>query len=132
MNYIQIEGNWVSVFAVCQAHAQLESDYNKNGILQERPSNQRRNSSTGVQLHRMKYVNLFSWTNITEANKELDDADDENVRWIYLSNVLKWNLPFEQDIAEVVAKTFTATALAPYQHRIDTAIATGRYWPSKV
>lgn len=44
-----------SIFSVCQAHAQLEADYNVGGILQERPSNQRRSASTGVQLSRMKY-----------------------------------------------------------------------------
>ena len=45
----------VSVFNLCLAHQQLEADYNKGGILWERPSNQRHNRSTGVQLHNVNH-----------------------------------------------------------------------------
>lgn len=42
-------------FDICEAHNLLETDYNVSGILQERPSNRRRNMSTDYQLHRMGF-----------------------------------------------------------------------------
>lgn len=42
-------------FDICEAHALMEAHYNVGGMLQERPSNQRRNMSTGYQLSRMGY-----------------------------------------------------------------------------
>lgn len=42
-------------FDICAAYAQIESDYNVGGIVRERPSNSRRNASTGWQLFRMEY-----------------------------------------------------------------------------
>ncbi len=42
-------------FDICAAHAALEADYNRNGVLWERPSNRRRRMSTSVQLYRMGY-----------------------------------------------------------------------------
>ena len=42
-------------FDICEAHYALEVDYNVGGVLQERPSNQRRNMSTDYQLHRMGF-----------------------------------------------------------------------------
>ncbi len=43
MNYLNIGlDSPVSIFDICQAHAQLESDYNMGGIVRERPSNRRR------------------------------------------------------------------------------------------
>ena len=54
-------------YDICAAHAQIECDYNVGGITRERPSNARRNMSTGVQLSRMKYrpgpnpMNLNAW-----------------------------------------------------------------------
>lgn len=42
-------------FDICEAYYALENDYNVSGVLQERPSNQRRNMSTDFQLHRMGY-----------------------------------------------------------------------------
>ncbi len=42
-------------FDICEAHALIESDYNVGGMLQERPSNQRRNESTSCQLARIGY-----------------------------------------------------------------------------
>lgn len=96
----------VSAFAICQAHQQLESDYNIGGILRERPSNQRRNASTGVQLLRMKYRSPFDWVDICNPS-DLDDADADDVRDIYLINVLKWGLPMDEEMREFVAGRFT-------------------------
>lgn len=42
-------------FDICEAHLALEWDFNVGGILQERPSNMRRNMSTGFQLSRMGF-----------------------------------------------------------------------------
>lgn len=40
---------------ICEAYLVMESDYNLGGWLRERPSNQRRKESCGVQLHRMGF-----------------------------------------------------------------------------
>ncbi|CAB4158687.1 hypothetical protein UFOVP707_19 [uncultured Caudovirales phage] len=42
-------------FDICAAYQRLEADYHVGGWLRERPSNQRRRESIGVQLHRMGY-----------------------------------------------------------------------------
>ncbi len=42
-------------FDICEAYYCLEMDYNVSGVLQERPSNQRRNMSTEWQLHRLGF-----------------------------------------------------------------------------
>ena len=64
-------------FAICQAYMQLESDYNVDGILRERPSNQRRNESIGVQLQRIGYSSPYQWVDITAESDYCDDPDDE-------------------------------------------------------
>jgi hypothetical protein len=51
-------------FAICQAFAQLESDYNVDGQLRERPSNQRRNESIACQLARIGHSNRFDWVDV--------------------------------------------------------------------
>jgi hypothetical protein len=94
----------VSIFSVCQAHAQLEADYNRGGILLERPSNKRRNASTGWQLARMKFTSGLWWVDILSDGG--DPADDE-VRDIYLMNVLKWNLPMADDMREFIRNRYT-------------------------
>ncbi len=101
-------------FAVCQAFAQLEADYNIGGWLRERPSNQRRNESIGCQLDRMGYANPYEWVDITaEAEPDdTDDTDDEDVRDIYLLNVLKWRLPISPELAAVIERRFAANWLA--------------------
>jgi hypothetical protein len=42
-------------FSACLAYQALESDWNMGGWLRERPSNQRRRESIGVQLARVKF-----------------------------------------------------------------------------
>lgn len=42
-------------FDICGAYLALENDWNRGGWLPERPSNQRRRESIGVQLHRMRF-----------------------------------------------------------------------------
>lgn len=63
-------------FDICEAHAVLEWDYNRGGWLHERPSNQRRMESTGVQLHRMGFrpsPMLGGRESLTENGQEIYD-----------------------------------------------------------
>lgn len=97
-------------FAICQAFEQLEADYNVNGMLRERPSNQRRNESIGVQLHRMGYRSNYEWVDIT-AEPELDawgypDPFDEEVREIYVRHALLWGLPMDDDLKRTARRIF--------------------------
>jgi len=58
---------------IMDVYCLVETDYNVSGVLQERPSNQRRKMSTGFQLHRMGYkVNPFlSFESLNPAAKSL-------------------------------------------------------------
>ena len=109
MDYIKLPhmDSEVSVFAVCQAHQQLEADYNVGGILRERPSNGRRNESTGTQLARMNYRSSFWWVDI-ENPQEDDGPDDEAVRDIYILNVLNWNLPISFGLGRLINERYSA------------------------
>lgn len=102
----------VSVFDICQAHAQLESDYNKGGWLRERPSNRRRMESTGVQLHRMQYRDPHRWVEICAADD--GDSGDEDVRDIYLINVMKWGLPMDDEMRAFIGDRYTPKFLATF------------------
>jgi hypothetical protein len=115
MHYLKLPhmDNPVSIFAICQAHQQLEADYNVGGILRERPSNQRRNASTGVQLHRMRYSSTTWWVDICNPD-EGDDPDDEDVRDIYLINVLKWGLPMDDEMLAFVKTRYVPKFLAKF------------------
>ena len=108
MDYIKLPymDSEVSVFAVCQAHQQLEADYNVGGILRERPSNKRRNESTGVQLARMDYRTSF-WVDI-ENPEEHEGPDNEAVRDIYILNVLNWNLPISFELGRLINERYSA------------------------
>ena len=109
MDYIKLPhmDSEVSVFAVCQAHQQLEADYNVGGILRERPSNRRRNESTGTQLARMDYHSSFWWVDI-ENPEEHEGPDDEAVRDIYILNVLNWNLPISFELGRLINERYSA------------------------
>lgn len=101
-------------FAICQAYMQLESDYNVDGILRERPSNQRRNESIGVQLQRIGYSSTYQWVDITAESNDCDDSDDETVREIYMCAVLRWNLPMDQELKDAIRATFVPEFLAQF------------------
>ena len=109
MDYIKLPhmDSEVSVFAVCQAHQQLEADYNVGGILRERPSNKRRNESTGVQLARMGYLSSSWWVDI-ENLEEDENPDDEAVRDIYILNVLNWKLPIGFELGRLINEHYSA------------------------
>lgn len=114
MNYLNLP--WigpVSVFDICQAHKQLESDYNVGGWLPERPSNLRRMEATACQLHRMAYSDPRRWVDIcTDPDEDFsgdkdDDDDDAYVRDIYLLNVLKLNLPISEDMRDFIERRYS-------------------------
>ena len=53
---------------IIDAWMRLESDYNVNGWLHERPSNRRRLESCGVQVHRMTRGRRYDWPDTLTAN----------------------------------------------------------------
>lgn len=117
MNYIKLPDmdNPVSVFDICQAHAQLESDYNIGGWLRERPSNKRRMEATSCQLSRIGYHMGGRWVNICEVD-ESDDPDDDAVRDIYLKNVLQLGLPIDNEMHTFMASRYVPEYLASFQN----------------
>jgi hypothetical protein len=106
-------------FAICQAYAQLEADYNVGGWLRERPSNQRRRESIGCQLARMGYSNPYGWVDIDDDGSEPDPFEDE-VREVYLCAVLRLDLPIDADRMRLLRRFFTADFLAQYQQTAGT------------
>lgn len=93
MDYIRTpDGDQIDVFHLCQAHQQLESDYNVGGWLRQRPSNQRRRESTSCQLARLGFSNPYGWVDIENPDNDAG-PDDEEVRAIYLQLVIKYQLP---------------------------------------
>lgn len=114
MNYIKLP--WldhpVSVYDIAQAHMQLEADYNLGGWLRERPSNKRRMEATACQLSRIGYDNGHRWVTITSADSS--SRDDNDVRDIYLLNVLQWNLPIDVEMMAFIKKRYTRTFLKKF------------------
>jgi hypothetical protein len=104
----------VSIFDICQAHAQLESDYNMGGWLRERPSNRRRMASTGVQLHRMGFEDKYRWVDICAKGEDCNSEADEDVRDIYLINVMKLGLPMDEEMKEFIANRFNPAFVAQF------------------
>lgn len=103
MNYLHTpDGDTLSIFDICQAHQQLEADYNVDGWLRERPSNQRRRESTSCQLARLKYNDPYRHVDIDGYV----DPEDRDVQFIYLSNVLNWRLPCDQRRKDVIRFIF--------------------------
>jgi hypothetical protein len=115
MHYLRLPGldGSVSVFAICQAHAQLESDYNHGGWLRERPSNRRRTGSTGCQLSRMGYSSPSQWVDVCNPC-EGEDPDGDAVRDIYLRNVLNWGLPIDADMMAFIKARYVPEFVARY------------------
>jgi hypothetical protein len=101
-------------FAICQAYAQLEADYNVGGILRERPSNQRRNESIGCQLSRMGFSNPYGWVDIEAEPEEGEDDNEEEVREVYMGAVLRLNLPIDAGLLAAMHRYFVPDFLAQY------------------
>lgn len=103
MQYI----NGISIFDICQAYQQLESDYNMGGWVRERPSNQRRNESISCQLSRIGYSAAFRWVDIETEDFSEDDQGDDNVRYIYCLKVLEWGLPMDEELKATIKRQIT-------------------------
>ena len=60
-------------FDICEAYYLLEVDYNVGGWLRERPSNQRRMESIGVQLDRIAFRPgcSLSFDTLTDNGKDI-------------------------------------------------------------
>lgn len=114
MNYLKLPNmdNEVSIFDICQAHAQLESDYNVGGVLRERPSNQRRRESTSCQLSRLGFNPGMRWVDIYSEDNEDEDKD---VRDIYIINALKMGLPITPDERAFIEKRFVSSFLYTFE-----------------
>ena len=113
-------------FNICQAHAQLESDYNVGGWLRERPSNQRRRESIGCQLARMGFSNPYGWVDITAEPSGDDDPDDEEVREVYMRAALRLDLPIDAELMTALRRTFTHEFLARYPQTAGPDYKQGR------
>ena len=103
-------------FAICQAFAQLEADYNHGGWLRERPSNQRRGESIGCQLARIGYSNPYGWVDIeaeAQLHDEVDHYEDE-VRGIYMRHVLAWDLQIDAGLMAAIKRFFTEEFVASF------------------
>lgn len=116
MHYLKLPGmdSAVRIFDICQAHAQLESDYSAEGILRERPSNARRKMSTSTQISRMGYDDPSRWVDIVPRPGTVEDDGDEDVRDIYLINVLKWKLPIDDEMRAFILKRYTPEFLEQF------------------
>lgn len=116
MNYLSLAhmDNPVSIFDICQAHQQLESDYNIGGWLQERPSNMRRRESTGCQLLRLGYSAAHRWVPIISNDTQDEDPGDDDVRDIYLINVLKYGLPMDDEMRAFISKRYVLAFLSKF------------------
>lgn len=115
MNYLNIGlGRPVSIFDICQAHAQLESDYNSGGWLRERPSNLRRNESTSCQLSRVGYSDPHRWVDVLGTDGDECGGDDDDVREVYLRNVLRFGLPIDAEMMTFIKDYFTAEFISTF------------------
>ena len=101
-------------FSICQAYAQLEAAYHVGGVLRERPSNQRRRESVGVQLSRIGFSNHYDWIDIEAEPSDEDDGEDDEVREIYMHAVLRWDLPIDAALMRAMRRYFAPEFLAKY------------------
>lgn len=117
--------NGVSFFDICQAHMQLESDYNAGGWLQERPSNARRREATSRQLSRIGFSSGCRWVDVVAPVTE-DADEDEEVRMIYLQKVLEWDLPIDATMMRAMRERFTEQYLAEFPQTAGPDYKQGR------
>lgn len=94
-------------FDVCHAYLALEQDYNVGGWLRERPSNQRRMESIGVQLHRMHFKPGAAFSGY--------DGLEDNARAIYLKKVLEWKLPVDEKLERDIRRAAGYPVPSPHK-----------------
>lgn len=100
-------------YEICLAYASLEDHYNKDGFLAARPSNRRRNESTGCQLARMGFSLGMDYLDPYALGA---DQDHEEAQTIYWCKALDWGLPLDREALAVVRTLFVPEYLA--QHGI--------------
>jgi hypothetical protein len=133
-------------FDICEAHLALESDYNVDGVLQERPSNKRRKMSTGFQLFRMDFEVGLGWRgfdslseNGKEIYRELEtrygfNESDEEVE-------TEWAGPQEDDLitedhshfmlnGKVVLTVDKDASTHEMWHALEDYMTRSNYWPN--
>lgn len=93
MQYVKTVFGAIHIHDLMQAHAQLEADFLLKGWLREWPSNLRRMRSTWNEICRMGIKPwTWNWVDIWAGPAKGDDPRDEDVRIIYLANVLQYKL----------------------------------------
>lgn len=111
-------------YNICLAYRQLECDYNVNGWLRERPSNQRRKESIDVQLDRIGFrTNEYVDICLIDSG---DDYDCDEVRCIYMKAVLRWDLPIDEYLMTAMHNFFTPEFLAQYPQTAGADYKQGR------
>lgn len=95
-------------FDICAAYSALEYDWNHGGWLQERPSNQRRKESIGVQLHRMGYKP--SGDEAAGFHHLIYGENADNRAEIYVDALVRFGLAkevrYDDDIAQYVREKY--------------------------
>lgn len=76
-------------FDICFAHQALENDWNKDGWLHERPSNQRRREATSIQLSRIGFSSPYQGGNFAALSQ---DDELENAAQIYVEKLVDFGL----------------------------------------
>jgi hypothetical protein len=92
-------------FDIAEAHYAVELDYNVSGILQERPSNKRREMSTAFQLKRMGFKPGLMFAGF--------DTLSENGQEIYQELVERYGLPvYDENCSECTENETCSDCLA--------------------
>lgn len=115
-------------YDICCAYQALEYDWNEGGMLQERPSNQRRKESIGVQLHRIGFKPAQDEAAGFEYLRHSDNGD--NRAGIYVEALVKFGLSefvqHDDDIARYVRKHYDADWVKEHFPKANRSPAPGR------
>lgn len=95
-------------FDICEAYYVFEIEWNKDGWLHERPSNQRRNEATHVQLHRIGYRPGM-------ASPCSFDGLEENAKAIYVGLLDRYGFAYPADV-----RAWLAGGVCQCQHEHGT------------
>lgn len=119
-------------FAVCLAYQALENDWSVGGWIRERPSNQRRRESIGVQLHRINFRAGMGQGGSFAAllpDGTYDGFHDEHegARETYVNALIAWGLAPQvdpsDDLGEYVRATYTPAFVSEHFPQIAEATA---------
>lgn len=105
-------------FAACLAYHALEYDWNKGGWVHERPSNQRRRESIGVQLHRLQYRPGFDaggfHSLLPDGTHDGFHDEHEAARESYINALVAWGLAPLVDPADELGQYIRATYVSAF------------------